>query len=225
MTPRLLAAAVLAALAIAPAMGAQTGAAPSTPAPASPAAEGPVGPSPYDVVRGWHKPFAEHRVRVRRQLRRVRGVAGPHLRRAARRVPPARSPIPPEFAGFAGSIKMNVLTAGRSPGVAQLPLHARSQRAGEGTLDAVGSALRGSDGPGPHRLRISPYDPERRVWVVNETFHQIYVFSNDGQQAAEDARREERARQRRHALRQAAGRRVPARTAASSSPTASTTIA
>ncbi len=38
----------------------------------------------------------------------------------------------------------------------------------------------GSEGPGPHRLRISPYDPERRVWVVNETFHQIYVFSNDG---------------------------------------------
>ena len=29
-------------------------------------------------------------------------------------------------------------------------------------------------------VRISPYDPERRVWVVNETFHQIYVFSNDG---------------------------------------------
>ena len=29
-------------------------------------------------------------------------------------------------------------------------------------------------------LRISPYDPERRVWVVNETFNTIYVFSNDG---------------------------------------------
>ena len=38
----------------------------------------------------------------------------------------------------------------------------------------------GSDGPGPHRIRISPYDPERRVWVINETFSQIYVFSNDG---------------------------------------------
>ena len=38
----------------------------------------------------------------------------------------------------------------------------------------------GSDGPGPHRIRINPYDPERRVWVVHETFHQIYVFSNDG---------------------------------------------
>ena len=38
----------------------------------------------------------------------------------------------------------------------------------------------GSDDQGPHRLRISPYDPESRVWVVNETFHEIYVFSNDG---------------------------------------------
>jgi hypothetical protein len=38
----------------------------------------------------------------------------------------------------------------------------------------------GSSGPGPHRVRISPYDPERRVWVINETFSQIYVFSNDG---------------------------------------------
>ena len=38
----------------------------------------------------------------------------------------------------------------------------------------------GSSGPGPHRLRISPYDPEHKVWVVNETFNTIYIFSNDG---------------------------------------------
>jgi DNA-binding beta-propeller fold protein YncE len=60
------------------------------------------------------------------------------------------------------------------------------------TLDANGNVkerwtqwdrlCEGSPGPGPHRLRISPYDPERRVWVVNETFNQIYVFSNDGKQ-------------------------------------------
>ena len=40
----------------------------------------------------------------------------------------------------------------------------------------------GEGGPGPPRVRISPYDPERRVWVVNETRHQIFVFSNDGSQ-------------------------------------------
>jgi streptogramin lyase len=35
---------------------------------------------------------------------------------------------------------------------------------------------------GPHKITISPYDPERRVWVVGETKHVIYVFSNDGRQ-------------------------------------------
>ena len=44
------------------------------------------------------------------------------------------------------------------------------------------SLCEGSAGPGPHRLRISPYDPEHKVWVVNETFSQIYIFSNDGKQ-------------------------------------------
>jgi hypothetical protein len=34
---------------------------------------------------------------------------------------------------------------------------------------------------GPHRIRISPYDPERRVWVIDETGNIIYVFSNDGE--------------------------------------------
>ena len=31
-----------------------------------------------------------------------------------------------------------------------------------------------------HRVRISPYDPEQRIWLVNQTFHQIYVLANDG---------------------------------------------
>ncbi|MFN7983474.1 MAG: 6-bladed beta-propeller [Vicinamibacterales bacterium] len=35
---------------------------------------------------------------------------------------------------------------------------------------------------GPHKIKISPYDPERRVWVVGETKNVIYVFSNDGKQ-------------------------------------------
>jgi DNA-binding beta-propeller fold protein YncE len=33
---------------------------------------------------------------------------------------------------------------------------------------------------GPHMIAISPYDPERRVWVVNSGRHQIHAFSNDG---------------------------------------------
>lgn len=35
---------------------------------------------------------------------------------------------------------------------------------------------------GPHKIKISPYDPDHRVWVVAETKHVVYVFSNDGKQ-------------------------------------------
>ena len=40
----------------------------------------------------------------------------------------------------------------------------------------------GTNGPGPHRIRMNPYDKEKRVWVIDETGHIIYVFSNDGKE-------------------------------------------
>jgi hypothetical protein len=141
--------------------------------------KGPVGPSPYEVVRGWHKPFS-------RPGFTFGGNSGVFAespdrifiaQRGEYRLP---DPVPPEFAGFAGSIGVNVLSATEGR-VWQNCLY---------TLDRNGNVrelwtqwdhlFEGSSGPGPHRVRISPYDPARRVWVVNETFHQIYVFSNDG---------------------------------------------
>ena len=140
---------------------------------------GPVGPSPYDVVRGWHKPFAEPGYAFGGNS----GVFAESANRifiAQRGETSLPSPVPPEFAGYAGSIGINVLNA----------VDRRVWRNCLYTLDGDGKVkerwtqwdhlCEGSAGPGPHRLRISPYDPERRVWVVNETFHQIYVFSNDG---------------------------------------------
>jgi DNA-binding beta-propeller fold protein YncE len=133
------------------------------------------------VVRGWQKPFggpgfafggnsgvfAESPDRI---LIAQRGEF---------RLP---DPLPEGYAGFAGSIKMNVLTV-VDRRVWQNCLY---------TLDRNGNVkerwtqwdklCEGSSGPGPHRIRISPYDPARRVWVINETFNQIYVFSNDGKQ-------------------------------------------
>jgi hypothetical protein len=105
---------------------------------------GPEGPSPYNVIRGWHKPFSEP------------GFA---------------------FGGnsgvFAESIGINVLQDAAR----------RVWRNCLYTVDGDGKVkerwtqwdrlCEGSSGPGPHRVRISPYDPERRVWVINETFHQI----------------------------------------------------
>ena len=35
-------------------------------------------------------------------------------------------------------------------------------------------------GRGPHQIYISPYDPQRRVWVVDDMRHAIFIFSNDG---------------------------------------------
>jgi hypothetical protein len=140
---------------------------------------GPTGPSPYDVVRGWHKPFAAPGFAFGGNS----GVFAESpdrifiAQRGEFRLP---DPIPPGYAGFAGSIGMNVLTL----------VDRRVWKNCLYTLDADGRVkerwtewdhlCEGSSGPGPHRLRISPYDPERRVWVVNETFHQIYVLSNDG---------------------------------------------
>jgi hypothetical protein len=140
---------------------------------------GPVGPSPYDVVRGWHKPFAQPGFAFG-------GNSGifaesPNrifiAQRGETRLP---NPVPPEFAGYAGSIGINVLNA----------TDRRVWRNCLYTVDGNGQVkerwtqwdylCEGSAGPGPHRVRISPYDPEHRVWVVNETFDQIYVFSNDG---------------------------------------------
>jgi hypothetical protein len=140
---------------------------------------GPVGPSPYDIIPAWHKPFQEPGFAFGgnsgvlaespdRILIAMRGEA---------RLP---QPIPPEYAGYAGSIGINVLQA----------TELRTWRNGRYALDGDGNLIENwtqwdvlcadSDGPGPHRLRISPYDPEKRVWVINETFHTIYVFSNDG---------------------------------------------
>lgn len=35
-------------------------------------------------------------------------------------------------------------------------------------------------GGGPHKIKISPYDAARHVWVVNDARHVIYEFTNDG---------------------------------------------
>ncbi len=173
----------LAVLAAGPWLHGQTASAPPpAQAPAAPVVDpGPIGPSPYDIVRGWHQPFAAPGFAFGGNS----GVFAESpdriliAQRGEFRLP---SPLPPEYAGFAGSLKMNVLTLADRR-VWQNCLY---------TLDANGRVkerwtqwdrlCEGSDGPGPHRLRISPYDPAKRVWVINETFHTIYIFSNDGKQ-------------------------------------------
>ena len=140
---------------------------------------GPTGPIPYDIVDNWAKPFAAEGFAFG-------GNSGVYaespdriivLQRGETRLP---DPVPPEFNGWAGPL-WNVLS-GRG----------RTWQNCIYVLDGSGNVVEvwdqwdylfeGSDGPGPHRIRVSPYAPERRIWIVHETAHQIFVLSNDGQE-------------------------------------------
>jgi DNA-binding beta-propeller fold protein YncE len=35
-------------------------------------------------------------------------------------------------------------------------------------------------GRGPHKIKISPYDPEKHVWIIDDQVHLIYKFTYDG---------------------------------------------
>ena len=36
-------------------------------------------------------------------------------------------------------------------------------------------------GRGPHKIEISPYDPDKHVWIVDDQLHQIHKFTYDGE--------------------------------------------
>ena len=141
---------------------------------------GPTGPIPYDIVEGWAKPFAAEGFAFG-------GNSGVYvespdriiaLQRGETRLP---DPVPAEFDGWVGSLNWNVrLGRGRTWQNCIYVLD------GDGNLvevwDQWDYLFEGTDGRGPHRIRVSPYDPERRIWIVHKTAHQIFVLSNDGKE-------------------------------------------
>lgn len=142
-------------------------------------ARGPIGPSPYEVNRYWHEPFQKHGYAFG-------GNSGIWAESPDRIIIAQRGetvlpfPIPDDFPGFAGDLGINVLTD-TNRRVWQNCLHVVN---GDGEMVEVWDHLdylcEGSEGPGPHRIRANPYDPERKLWLINETFHQIHVIANDG---------------------------------------------
>ena len=142
-------------------------------------ARGTIGESPYNVIRGWAKPFQESGFSFG-------GNSGVWAESPDRIIIAQRGetvlpyPIPDNFPGYAGSLGINVLRD-TNRRTWQNCLYTVN---GNGEVQELWNHLdylcEGSAGPGPHRVRISPYDPEKKIWLVNETFHQIYVFSNDG---------------------------------------------
>src|SRR5207247_5535520 len=35
-------------------------------------------------------------------------------------------------------------------------------------------------GRGPHKIKMSPYDPEKHVWIIDDQLHVIHKFTYDG---------------------------------------------
>ena len=140
---------------------------------------GPSEPLPYEPVEGWLKPFAGEGFAFGGNSGVF--VESPDrifvLQRGETRLP---DPVPDGFDGYAGSIGINTLREAERR-TWQNCIYVVD---GDGNVievwDQWDHLFEGSDGPGPHRIRISPHDPERRVWVVHESAHQIFVFSNDG---------------------------------------------
>jgi DNA-binding beta-propeller fold protein YncE len=139
---------------------------------------GPIGPSPYEAVDGWLKPFDNGFT--------FGGNVGVHpespnrifiLQRGSTRLP---NPLPPGYEGHAASIGMST-----QKGEGRVYRNVIFVVDGSGQMIEAWSQwdelfARTDRDVGVHRIRISPYDRERRVWVIDESGHQIHVFSNDG---------------------------------------------
>ena len=142
---------------------------------------GPIGPSPYEYhTETWLQPFGPEGFSWG-------GNAGVYaqsedriffLQRGITELP---NPIPPDYTNFPGSMGWNVLT-GRGRVWSNCIYVVNSEGEVLEVWDHWDHLFTGTNGPGPHRLRMSPYDPENRLWLIEETGHIIYVFSNDGDQ-------------------------------------------
>ena len=165
------------------------------PGPSKAIISGPVGPSPYNVVRAWHN-RSRVGVCLWRELRRVRRIADRIFvaQRGETRLP---DPVPPEFAGFAGSIRSTCST----PSTGASGRTACTRSTATGRSKSVGPSGTNSAKVHQGRVRTASVSartiPSAESGSINETFNTIYVFSNDGTQAPEDAWREKRVRHRR----------------------------
>jgi hypothetical protein len=88
--------------------------------------------------------------------------------------------LPNNFTGFYGSIE----SASRSEKPADLIQDCIL------IVDGTGKKLESwtqwdhlfAGGRGPHGIKISPYDPQHHVWVIDDMRQQIFEFTNDGKQ-------------------------------------------
>ena len=62
----------------------------------------------------------------------------------------------------------------------------------------------------PHSIYISPYDPEKNVWIVDDNMQVIYRFTHDGSKLLADHRHAGSGRRGRNALQPADVHRLAA---------------
>jgi peptidylamidoglycolate lyase len=135
------------------------------------------GPDPYMAVERWMDPFSP----VGFAWGSNPGIFVESLERifvVQRGEIALPDPLPAEFEDFVGSIGISALRATPVFHNSIFIVNSRGQLIE--TWTQWDHLFEGTNGP--HKIRISPYDPERRVWVVNERRHQIHVFSNDGEE-------------------------------------------
>jgi hypothetical protein len=138
---------------------------------------------PYDVVTDWPRPFARQGY--------IQGSQGGVFAETPNRIflanrgeiklpdplpkeGPAFGPV--EFNGSWGSLGFRATTA------------TSELRNCIVIVDANGTLVESwtqhdhlfAGGRGPHHIKISPYDPERSVWVVDDNRHMVLKVSNDG---------------------------------------------
>ena len=136
---------------------------------------------PYDVVENWPQPWAKQGYIWGSQP----GIFAESPNRifiAARGELKLPEKLPRGFNGIWGSLGERATTPTAEMRNCLLVVD------GEGRLieswtqwDKLFAAAAGTGG-GPHKVKISPYDPQRHVWVVNDSRHVIYKFTNDGKQ-------------------------------------------
>lgn len=135
--------------------------------------------SPYEVESGWLKPFQKDGYAFGGNS--AIWAESPNriiINQRGETILPDQ--LPNNFPGFAGALGINVL---REP-ERRIWQNCLFEVNAEGEMIKVWNHLdhlcEGADGPGPERIRVNPYDPDRKLWVVNQTHHEIHVISNDG---------------------------------------------
>jgi DNA-binding beta-propeller fold protein YncE len=132
---------------------------------------------PYEVAANWPQPIAAQGY--------VWGSQGGVFAESANRVyllnrGELKLPekLPNNFNGYYGSIG----SASRSESAPDVMRNCIV------VVDAKGKMLESwtqwdhlfEGGRGPHTIKISPYDPQRHVWVVDDMRQEIFEFTNDG---------------------------------------------